>query len=587
MKRWEVPEELTWDLTSLYPDDEACFKDLDFLESVSLKAPDVLSRESMAEFLEEYEHILKVADRAANYGELRISSDFSDMGANLLVQRLQVVMAKVLGVLALAMEPVYEMKDFSLWENSKYRAFFRKIKRESAHRLTPSLEKFLADFTPVTDLPYEVYQGAKFMDLKFPPFTIKGKEYPLSFSLFEDYYEYEKDTEVRRGAFAAFSEELRKYQNTMATAFLGMVKRDVILAKARGYDDVFHYLLAGQEIPKEVHHRHLDLIMEHLPGMMRRYAAWLKESYGLSSMRYEDLKLPPKLSRERKVTIPRAEEWILSSLEPMGEDYVSYIRRAFHERWVDFAQNEGKSTGGFCSSAYGIHSYILMNWHGLLSDVFTLAHELGHSGHFHLTDTQVGITEREPSLYFVEAPSTTGELLLTDYLYRHAETEEDKRDIWALSLANTYYHNFVTHFLEGYFQREVYERAQRGELLLPETLNEIMKETLEKFWGDTVELTPGAELTWMRQPHYYTGLYSYTYSAGLSLGTVVSRAVTEDPSYGKVWRRVLEGGGRRTPGEILKELGLDLEKGDFVLETVEKIGTMVDRITCKDRKEEL
>lgn len=214
-----------------------------------------------------------------------------------------------------------------------------------------------------------------------------------------------------------------------------------------------------------------------------------------------------------------------------------------------------------------------------MSEVFTLAHELGHAGHFSFCNEAQNIFDTDVSTYFVEAPSTMNELLMANYLIK---TNEDKRfRRWVLSsmISNTYYHNFVTHLLEAAYQREVYKIIDAGGSVQAETLSRIKREVLEKFWGEDVKINEGAELTWMRQPHYYMGLYSYTYSAGLTIGTEVSKRILKEgqPAI-EDWREVLKAGGTKSPVELAKMAGVDITTDKPLLDTIEYIGSIIDEI---------
>ena len=214
-----------------------------------------------------------------------------------------------------------------------------------------------------------------------------------------------------------------------------------------------------------------------------------------------------------------------------------------------------------------------------MSEVFTLAHELGHAGHFRLCNKNNSVFDTEISNYFVEAPSTMNELLMANHLLK---TKDDKRfRRWVLSsmIQNTYYHNFVTHLLEADYQREVYKIIDEGGSVQAEVLSEIKKDVLERFWGEDVKIVEGAELTWMRQPHYYMGLYSYTYSAGLTIATEVSKRILNE---GQVaiddWKEVLKEGTSKTPVELAKMAGVDISTDKPLLDTIDYIGSIIDEI---------
>ena len=214
-----------------------------------------------------------------------------------------------------------------------------------------------------------------------------------------------------------------------------------------------------------------------------------------------------------------------------------------------------------------------------MSDVFTLAHELGHAGHFKRCNSRQSLFDTDVSTYMVEAPSTMNELLMAHYLLK---TSDDKRfQRWVLSsmIQNTYYHNFVTHLLEADYQRKVYRIIDEGGSVSAEVLNRLMRETLENFWGDAVEITEGAELTWMRQPHYYMGLYSYTYSAGLTVATEVCKRIENEgqPAVDD-WKKVLDAGSTLDPVGLAALAGVDITTDAPLLDTIETIGGIIDDI---------
>ena len=254
------------------------------------------------------------------------------------------------------------------------------------------------------------------------------------------------------------------------------------------------------------------------------------------------------------------------------------VKRSFSERWYDFAQNKGKSTGGFCASPYGEHSYILLSWTENLGDVFTLIHEIGHAGHFYNAGQQQNYLSYEPSLYFIEAPSTCNELLLGHHLLQQKQDDTAfQRYVIASLLSNTYYHNFVTHYLEAHFQREVYRAVDAGKNLSTEDLHALKKATLQEFWGDTVEIDDDAALTWMRQPHYYLGLYSYTYSAGLSIATQLFKKLRNGEDVIDDWLAVLRAGGSKTPAELAQMVGVDITNKATLIDSIGFISELVEQ----------
>ena len=587
-KRKDVPAELTWDLAAIYSDETKLAADLEKAQTLTDEIEAAYKGrlntvEDILACLDRYRVWTELCERAGNYVQLASEVDFTDAALQERYAAFSRMYAQASSRLRFIDSEVIAQDEALLRQaiarGGPNQPYLEELLRQKPYQLQPETERVLAALGPALQAPYRIYNMAKLADMSFPAFRAGGEEHPLGYSLYEDSYSHDPRTEVRRAAFDAFSQKLRAYENVTAAAYQANVQAEKILADQRGYDSVFDFLLFPQRVDRHMYDRQIDLIMEKLAPHMRKYAGLLCRVHGLDRMTYADLKLPLDPGYVPPVTIEESKKYIEEGLSVMGEDYREMVRAAYRERWVDFAQNQGKSTGGFCASPYGCHSYILLTWHGQMSDVFTLAHELGHAGHFKACNAAQSVFGANVSTYFVEAPSTMNELLLAHYLLK---TNPDKRfRRWVLSnmVGNTYYHNFVTHLLEAAYQREVYKIADAGGGVQAETLNRIMRETLEKFWGSAVELTEGAELTWMRQPHYYMGLYSYTYSAGLTVATQACKRIeSEGAPAVEDWKRVLAAGGTRTPLELARMAGVDISTDAPLLDTIETIGGYIDEI---------
>ena len=532
--RKDVPEELTWDLSAIYDTETALEADKKRVDELGRLLEEkykgkLTDAQAISACLTETQELYEKAGLLANYAELAVSVDYYDAHNQALSESINTLIAEVFSRISFIESEILMQDERTIGEaialGKGNACYLRGLLRKKPHQLAPETERVLAALQPVFGAPYQTYNMAKLADMRFDPFRVGDEEFPLGYSLFEDAYEYDPRTEVRRAAFRAFSDKIRQYENVTAAAYQSQVQSEKIMAKLRGFDSVFDSLLFEQEVSREMYDRQLDLIMERLAPHMRRYAKLLQKVYGLERMTSADLKLSVDPDYVPSVTIEESKEYIEKGLAIFGEDYVEMIRTAYRERWVDFAQNQGKSTGGFCASPYGSHSFILLSWHNQMADVFTLAHELGHAGHFKACNGAQSVYDVDVSTYFVEAPSTMNELLMAHYLLKTNPDKRFRRWVLDCMVGKTYYHNFVTHFLEAVYQREVYRLIDAGGSVQAETLNRIMRETLQKFWGDAVEICEGAELTWMRQPHYYMGLYSYTYSAGLTVATQVCRRI--------------------------------------------------------------
>lgn len=586
--RKDVPEKLTWDLSLIYGTEEEMYRDARRMEELGSRIADAYrgrldTPENIRACLTAYREVCELWTLVGNYCDLAVSVDYYDTHNQerygKIQRRISVLMSSLSFIDSEIMDQEETVIEKAMAMDGSVRGYLQNLLQWKAHRLHGDTERAMTALSQTLNAPYDIYNAAKLADMRFDPFEADGKEYPLSYSLFEENYEYEPDTNVRRAAFGAFSGKIREYGNVTAAAYNTQVQTEKTIASLRGFGSVFDALLFPQKVSQELYHRQIDLIMEKLAPHMRRYAELIRKVHGLDRMTYADLKLPVDPFYAPEITIEESKKYIEKGLAVYGEEYVEMIRAAYEKRWIDFAQNQGKSTGGFCASPYGRNSFILLSWNNKMSDVFTLAHELGHAGHFRLCNGAQSIFDTDVSTYFVEAPSTINELLMAHYLLKTSGDRRFRRWVLANIVGNTYYHNFVTHLLEAAYQREVYRLVDDGGKVQAETLNGIMRDTLQKFWGDTVELTDGAELTWMRQPHYYMGLYSYTYSAGLTIATqMCARIEREGESAVGDWKKVLAAGSTKTPVELAAMAGIDITTDGPLLDTIETIGGMIDEI---------
>ena len=585
--REEIPVRETWDLKDLFTSDQAFYQTLEQVVQMSLDFNHTYYQklnniETIEKALDEYERILIEIDRLYNYPELRLSVDTSNEEAQKVNAKLNTTSGKLAGLLSFVDSEILELPDEIISElrsQTKYPHFIKQLQDRKPYQLSADVEKVLATLTPTLRSPFELYGTTKSLDINFESFDYEGVTYPLDYATFENEYEDHPSPEFRRKSFRAFSDALRQYQHTTAATYNMQVQQEKIEADLRGYDSVIDYLLQDQEVTKDMFDRQIDVIMSDLAPVMQKYVKIIQRVHNLDKMRFEDLKISIDPNFEPEISIEESKKYIYGALNVLGDEYVKMLESAYDYRWIDFAQNKGKDTGAYCASPYVTHSYVFISWTGKMAETFVLAHELGHAGHFTLAQNHQNLLESEASMYFVEAPSTMNEMLMANYLFNSSNNPRFKRWVIGSILSRTYYHNMVTHLLEAAYQREVYSRVDNGESLTAPLLNEIMLNTYKAFFGDTVEMTDGVELTWMRQPHYYMGLYSYTYSAGLTIGTVVSQCIKNEgqPAVDR-WLKTLQAGGSQSPIELAQIAGVDITTDAPLKETINYISNLVDEL---------
>jgi oligoendopeptidase F len=591
MKRQDVDQEQTWDLTALFETRDDWERELkavkeDLPKVTQYKGKLGNSAAELLESLEAREKLLERLNLVSMYADLRQSVDHSDSERQKDAALASDAQSIVNAELAFAETEIIKLPNGKLesFLNEEpglepFKKYLSDLQDHKPYALSEETEGTLAALGSLFSSPYNIYNRGKLTDMQFDPFIDdEENEIPLSFALYAGKYASSPSSTVRRNSYESFNKTLNRYKHTFAATYATQVTQEVTMARLRNYESATAMLLHDQQVTQEMYDNQLDVIQKELAPHMRRYANLKKRVLGLDKMTNADLKAPLDPDYKIETSYEEAAEIVKEALGIMGPEYNEMIKTALSEKWVDYADNVGKSTGAFCSSPYGAHPYVLMTWPDTMRGAFTLAHELGHAGHFYLAGKNQRMTNTRPSRYFIEAPSTMNEMLLGNYLLKN--TDDTRKRRWViLQLLGTYYHNFVTHLLEGELQRKVYNLAEKGEPLTADLLSKLKLEVLKNFWGDSVEMDEGAGLTWMHQPHYYMGLYPYTYSAGLTVSTLVSRQILEEgkPAVEK-WLEVLKAGGTMKPLDLIKKAGVDMSRTEPIHEAVEYVGKLITEL---------
>ncbi len=591
LTRAEVPVHLTWNLDDIFPNNEAWEAEL---AAVAADLPTVTQYKGrlgegpavLFDCIEAMEALQKRLGRVMVFANLKQSADGTDPANQVAMGRASALGSKVQAETSFIRSEALSLPEGTLErylkEEPKLKEFERMITRmiaDKPHMLHPETEVALASLGEVLSSPSLVYNRSKAADMTFEPIVdSQGVTYPMSFAMYEEAYEKSPDVVLRRNAFASFTKGLKAYQNTYGATWGTEVKKNVVLARLRGYPSATHMILHGQEVTLEAYYNLHDIILKELAPHMRRYARLRKQVLGLDKLLYCDIEAPIDPEFSPPATYETASETILKGLTALGEDYAAIIKEGLENRWIDLADNVGKSTGAFCSGAPGVHPYILVTWTDNMRSALLLSHELGHAGHGVLTQRNQRSINSRGSVFFTEAPSTINELLVGNYI--RSQSNDPRMLRWLnMQLLMTYHHNFVRHLIEGELQRRIYVLAEKGQPITATVLSRVQGEILEEFWGGEVEIDDGARLTWMRQPHYYMGLYPYSYSAGLTIGTAVAKAIQEEgqPAVDR-WLTVLKLGGTKPPVELAKIAGVNMSNPDAIRKAVDYVGSLVDQV---------
>jgi oligoendopeptidase F len=591
LSRADVPVESTWNLSDLFVDESSWEAEVQAVEDARTALGAYQGQLDSAAgrllaCLIAVESLHARLMRVSSYARLRNAQDGTDPQCQAAMARVSALQARVGASTAFVDSEILAFSD-GLLERfmgsepglADFQLTLTDLLDLRPHRLGADTERVLASLGDVLGSPYMIYNRSKSSDLQFTPFTdAAGTVYANSVNGFESNFETHSDTAVRRGAWASFSAGLTAYNQTYSATFATEVNKNVVMARLRRYRSTEEFLLQSHKVPQTVYNNILNIIQAELAPHMQRYARLRRRVLGLDKLLYCDIKAPLDPEFNPHVTYEEGCALILESLAVMGPDYCSFARKAMEQRWVDRADNIGKSSGAFCASPYGVHPYILITWSNTMRNVFTLAHELGHAGHFGLAMQHQRFANMRPAMPFVEAPSTMNEMLLAQHVLGKSQDRRMRRSV-ILQVLGTYHHNFVTHLLEAELQRQVYALAESGASITAAVLNERKGQILARFWGDTVEIDDGARMTWMRQPHYYMGLYPYTYSVGLVAATAMAQRVKAQgqPAVQR-WLDVLNAGGTRKPLDLLQSADIDLASPQPIHEAVANVGSLIDEL---------
>ncbi|HHY44674.1 MAG TPA: oligoendopeptidase F [Firmicutes bacterium] len=587
LTRSEVPVEMTWNLADIFPSVEAWEEEMkavaDLIPTVTKykgrlhEGPKVL-----LECLEAQEALQKRLVKVSSYASLNNSADGTSPANQAMAGKASALATRIRAETTFIESEVLSLPDGTMERYLKeepglepFRLTIEELIESKPHRLHPETEMALAALGEVLNAPSMIYNRSRTADMTFEPVEdSKGVKHPMAFGR----YEGAADLVLRRNAHYQFTERLKAYQNTYGAAWGTEVKKNVVMAKLRGYPSAIHMLLDRQKVTIDIYNNLHDIILTELAPHMRRYAQLRKKVLGLDKMLYCDIEAPLDPEYEVPTTFEEASEIILNGLKVLGPEYIEIVENALKNRWVDRADNVGKQTGAFCSSVYGVHPYISMTWTNSLRNALTLAHELGHAGQGVLAQRYQAFANTRPTMFFIEAPSTCNETLVGDYILSQSQDKRKRR--WLImQFLKTYHHNFVRHLIEGELQRRTYALAEKGQPITASVLNRVQGEILDEFWGGEVEIDDGARMVWMRQSHYYRGLYPYSYSAGLTIGTMVAKAIREEGApAAERWVNVLKAGGTKKPLELAQMAGVDMTKPDPIREAVAYVGKLVDEV---------
>lgn len=443
---------------------------------------------------------------------------------------------------------------------------FDRLFASRPHILSEKEEKLLAGAGEIFSTPENVFGMLNNADLELPIVKDEsGQDVQLSHGLYSLLME-SKDRDVRKGAFMAMQGGYSKLKNTLSTTLSSVVKVHNFRADVRHYESARHAALATNDIEEQVHQSLIDGIHSNI-GLLHDYVGLRKEVLNLSDIQMYDIYVPMVDDVDLKFTYEEAQTIILEALSVLGEEYTAVLRRAFSERWIDVVENKGKRTGAYSSGVYGTAPYILLNWQENIDNVFTLAHELGHSVHSYFTRKYQPFIYGDYSIFVAEVASTTNENLLLNYLLDQYEDPKIKAYLlnhYLDTVKGTVFRQ--TQFAE--FEHTIHKADQQGVALTADFLSETYRDMNAFYYGEEIT-TPEIQIEWARIPHFYYNYYVYQYATGFSAATLFSETIYNGGD-AQPYLEFLKSGSKDYPINVLANAGVDM-RDTLAIDTTLKI----------------
>ena len=587
-QRAEVPEESTWDLSALFPSDEAWQAEFEAVRDAAKALPTYAGRlgESTGTLLEYMELSIDVDTRLSrlfNYAQRKSDQDTRVGDYQAMSGKIMALFVEINSSTAFTTPELLAIPDETLErfyaekpELELYRRYFTVIRDRREHILSQPEEKLLAAAVEMADTADDVYSKFSNADLTFPDAVDgEGNPHPLSSGTFV-LYEMSEDRELRRSAYEAMYDTLGKFRNTAAALLDAEAKKRRFFANARKYENPLAAAVSGTRVPPEVYHNLIDAVNANL-DKLHRYVRLRKKLLGVDELHMYDVYAPMVSGADKEITYAQAKDTVYAAMAPLGEEYRSILKEGFEGRWIDVYENAGKRSGAY-SAGGDPHPYVLLNHKDNLECMFTLAHEMGHALHtYHSCRAQPKVYENYV-IFVAEVASTCNEALLMEYLL--GKTADKTERAWLLN-----------HFLEQFkgtlyrqtmfaeFELRMGELNAQGTPLTAELLCAEYKALNAKYFGPDMVTDDRIAVEWARIPHFYYNYYVYQYATGYSAAIALSRRILKEGAPAvKDYLEFLSGGCSKDPVDLLRGAGVDMASPKPVQDALDLFSTLLDEM---------
>lgn len=588
--RKDVPENNKWDLSSIYKSESEWE---DALSSISSLTEQVVKYKGhLADSKETFLHALQSLEKAQlqmetvyHYASLLHEADEDDESATDKEGRAMMAYTKMESALSFIDPEIQAIDEVLLreWINhsefADYKVFIEKLLHFKKYILSDKEERILSLQMQTAQTSDTVFSVLTNVDMNKIFGTVKenGEEKPLTQTTFGSFL-HNQNRKIREEAYKKFYAKFEENQNTIAALYAGSVNQDIFSVHARGYDSSLQQALYGNKVPLSVYHNLIDCIHKNL-DTLHDYYSLRKKVLGVDKLRHWDVYVPLVKSVDSKTSYEEAVEICKNALSPLGEEYTNRLCNGLLNGWVDRYENVGKRSGAFSSGSYIGEPYILLNYRDdSIRDLFTMAHEGGHSMHSWYSVHNNPFMSYDYTIFEAEVASTFNEELVFKYLLKNAKTKEMKAYLLSMradDILATLYRQ--TMFAE--FELKAHELVENGTPLSAPVLRKIYRELLELYFGPEMKFEDYSDLEGLRIPHFYSAFYVYKYATGISAALALAKRVTNGGDQERNdYFKFLSSGGSRYPIESLKVAGVDMESTKPVQDACDTFKAIVDEL---------
>ncbi|WP_191016642.1 oligoendopeptidase F [Treponema zioleckii] len=586
--RKDVPEKDKWDLSTLYKSDEtweAEFKTLpEYTEKLlKLKGKLAESSENLLSALKILAKFYEKIEMLDNYASLKHAADGGDSKAQNMEGRASMAYAEFSAKTSFLDPELMAIPEekINAWieqpEFRDYKIYIKKSLHFKPHTLSEAEEKILSLQSESARTASNAFSLLTNVDLQFGSIKVDGEEQPLTQSTYSVFMQ-NPDREIRKEAYKKFYKGFENHQNTIGALYGGSVSQDVFMARARNYDSTLAMRLYGDNVPKSVYMNLIETVHKNLPALHRFYAL-RKRVLGLKELRHYDVYVPLVKNVECKTSYEESVEICRKALSVLGEEYTNTLCDGLLNGWVDRYENKGKRSGAFSSGVYRGYPYIMLNYKDdNIRDVFTMAHEGGHSMHSWYSKNNNPILQYNYTIFEAEVASTFNEELVFEYLLKNAKTPEMKNYLLAMR-ANDILATLHRQTMFAEFELKAHELVENGTPLSADVLRKIYRELLELYFGPDMVFEEESDLEGLRIPHFYGAYYVYKYATGISASLALAKRVTHGGAKEKEdYFNFLKSGGSRYPIESLKLAGVDMSSPEPVQSALDSFEDLVNQL---------